>query len=1587
MGLKPGKILWLLALLLGHLPVRAQPITPRAEEVHEVYFPIIYTYRSHDSVVVMMLNTEKLGIGNGAFIKSWQSQRDSIPGERPGIDFKENGAGKIVLYDTLITGVIKLYHPEDSLTIGDMISIRLSMPAQPERTLLSELAFHDIFFLNADKKQLYELGAVVRHDSPAFQDSVYRMILDDIHSTYERVKNRTNLPPIMTTRLTGGRFAGRLPLEVLRDLTRDDLEAFFLYVSTYWVGYAGRYYRASESFAGWMTSNSPYSFPEIKKALFPIYKNKAAFEKELQKYRHDIVIEGAVRQQLPEVIALSNQFRFPEALELADYSVTLAYAAKDTAEIPWAHVARAQVYQDQGKYAEAMAECDKAARTGLVAKDKEVELQALNKKAYCLNKTSRHNDCLAVLDEVYRKLALYRTAISNEVYYRNFQKVYEYRSAVYYTGGDYDKALAVLDSAVQMNEKINSIDARVSNAEHYKFTGDVYNDQGRYSKALEVYFKAMEVYIDNNDRSSLAKLENDIAYSYYRLGENQRSIHFSSLASQSLLAAGDYDNAGYSKIVMGGSYWELGKYDSAIQFYSEAVELRKLAGNIRGQAFAWRKKGQLFQESGMKYEALKAFDSARVYYEQVKDSTGLAETYNQRGQVFLNDENYKRAAVLFESARGVTKKTTVEALFNLGVAWESLDTIKARKYYEDCLRKSDSTGNTSYVFYAAKSLATLAYRLHDTLSGNRYYQRCLQVSRELDTKNSAASCLALRGYYFSSRTQLDSAAVYYTKAREIYDSVDNSMAIWQLVSLSDIYVSTGEFAKADKALQQCIALSSAASNKLALGSSLQASVFLYGLTGEFEKGLRNSDSALAIFQASGNLLRLANSYNSRGTLLASMGEYSEAIQAYLYADSLLHAEELEDQRGSIANNIGVTYLDQYDYAHALTYFQKAALYLKKDVVDETYLLVQGNIAECLQRLNKTDEAESLVLKLLPLARQLKLNRVASGMGIVLGRVYYDKKKWGPALDYFSYARDYAKASGEREKQIESLTYLGRIKGLQGQPQEAISFLREAAAIVDARNTGAGWDAYYELGLMYFTQGKFDSAVYTFRKGVDLLDRNASKLYGGDEAKKIFNNDPRKADLYNKITFSYFNLGNIREAWNFANRGNLAGIKELAGAVDISSGDAEKEKALKKLIALQQSKESLENTLDKQSGETKKEILKKIEILENDYSNFVDDVASRYPELGMYFAKSNADEFYKYKSQIPSDVAVILYVQNDKNLMIFTLTNEQLAVDTMTADLAPLVQSFIASIKDTRKSTGTQALALRSDPQDEDNVKSNVEFKDVSGQLYDLLIAPVQSRIRQKKRLCIIPSGIFSNMPFQCLGRNTPANAFHFLIEDHSVFYTNNMSIFDGKNVHGTNPDLSSFAGFGVPDATLHYNLEEVKTIGKIMGVDSTIYTDERATESMAKESLVHKKYIHFATHGVLSYSADYSQSYLKFLPDKDTANGNNGRLTMREIKSLPITNCEMVVLSACETAVSRELIKGWNISPANSFLSRNVKTVVASLWKVADEPTNLLMDYYYQNLKTMDRVEALRQAQVKLSQDPRFMHPNYWGAFVLYGQW
>lgn len=1559
---------------------------PVRTEARDIWLPISYTYKQNDTIVAFLSGVNNIGLQKGQLLKAFQSSVDEVPGVSPKKEFGETGAGYIFFHEGQYGAFIRLYNPADTLVEGDMIQIKLQVPVLPYRGTFSELAFAGMIFTDADRKPLYSLDYLVQHDSRKLEDSIFAVIVESLHQTYELVKNRTNLPPSILAKLKAGRFKNRVPLEIIRTVKRKDLESFFLYTKAYPVGYMGKYYRASESFAGWLISNSPYSVGEVRNGLFPYYKNRIEFNKRLPEYKRDVLSEHTASTLASDALVLSDNRKYGEAQQLADFSIVLAEGVKDTAAMPTVYLCKAQVYLDQEKYTETISWCDKAIRAALLARNRDIEMQATIKKGFCYYKISRYNEAETVLRVAGVKLNQYKGELGDADYNKNQRRIVEYMSSIRYNSGSYDEALQLLNSAIEVNNRINSYDAQVSNAGHYSFIGKVYNDQGKPGDAITALLKAESIYLNNSDLHNSAIVENNLAYSYYRQGNYRLSIEKAGKAKNQLQEEGDLNNAGYSMTLIGSAYLQLGQYEPALAAHMESLLLREKSGNLNGQAYSWSRLGDLFKQSGSKISSLQAYKRAEDIYSKIQDSTGLAEVYALEGQVFLDDENYKNAARLFEMANGISHKSTVEALFKLGVSWSSIDTVRAKKHLLDARQKSREDGNTSYQFATVRTLARMAYNTRDKHTGDSYYEECTGLSNQMNTAYSQAQILSLKAYRFECETELDSALVYYRKAMVINDSVDKSGAVDNLNSIANIYISMGEFSQADDVLSRAIRLARDISDSLALGSTLQFSSFLYSRTADFRKGLSNNDSAIAIFNKSGHMIRLANTYASRGTLLSSMGENKLSIQAQLYADSLYKEELQEEQRGILFNNIGTVYTSQGDYNKALKYLQKSLAVLPKGVISENYLLTQGNVAECYLGLKRNNEAKALLLAYLPMAQKMKLNRIASGMALVLGKTYLEENDPVNAAAYYSYAKQYAAASGEKEKSVDALVNLGRIYGKENKTVQAAASLREAVSLALQYKLNGGWEAYYELGILSYQIQQYDSAVVFFKQAVGLLEAQAEKLYGGEEAKKIFNNDPRKSDLYNKITFSYYKMGDINQAWTFANRSNMAGIRELSGSLSVNSTDEDKNEVLRQLFSMQQAKKALEQNMLTQKGQARLETLKKIEILEKDYTNFLQDVVKRFPELRDYFQGADADEFNKYKSKLPADMAVALFVLNDKNLMIFTLTREKLSVDTMTVDITGRISAFIELIKNTGKPTGTGPLSTRSDPMDEDKTSVTGNFRDISDELYSVLISQVYNKIGGKRKWCIIPSGVFSNLPFQCLGKKTEDGGFHFLAKEHTIFYTNKISIF-GEPAPEQGGPAGSFAAFGVPDAVLKYNISEVKNIGKIIGSDSTVYTDTRATERMAKLSLLNKKYIHFATHGVLNYTTDYTESYLKLLPDKDSTDGNNGKLTMREIQSLGITDCDMVILSACQTAVSIQLVRGWNISPANSFLVSNVKTVVASLWKVADEPTSLLMEYFYENMKTMEKSEALRQAQIRLSQDPRFVHPNYWGAFVLYGDW
>jgi CHAT domain-containing protein len=156
-------------------------------------------------------------------------------------------------------------------------------------------------------------------------------------------------------------------------------------------------------------------------------------------------------------------------------------------------------------------------------------------------------------------------------------------------------------------------------------------------------------------------------------------------------------------------------------------------------------------------------------------------------------------------------------------------------------------------------------------------------------------------------------------------------------------------------------------------------------------------------------------------------------------------------------------------------------------------------------------------------------------------------------------------------------------------------------------------------------------------------------------------------------------------------------------------------------------------------------------------------------------------------------------------------------------------------------------------------------------------------------------------------------------------------------------------------------------------------------EAVLNADLKQYRYVHFATHGVVD-SRTPALSALALSQFDESGNALAGFLRLDDIYSLDL-NADVVVLSACDTALGREIRGEGLVGLTQAFLYAGSKSLVLSLWQVSDAATAVLMTRFYgQMIKNgAPAAEALRAAQLSMAAESRWADPYYWGAFILLG--
>jgi CHAT domain-containing protein len=162
----------------------------------------------------------------------------------------------------------------------------------------------------------------------------------------------------------------------------------------------------------------------------------------------------------------------------------------------------------------------------------------------------------------------------------------------------------------------------------------------------------------------------------------------------------------------------------------------------------------------------------------------------------------------------------------------------------------------------------------------------------------------------------------------------------------------------------------------------------------------------------------------------------------------------------------------------------------------------------------------------------------------------------------------------------------------------------------------------------------------------------------------------------------------------------------------------------------------------------------------------------------------------------------------------------------------------------------------------------------------------------------------------------------------------------------------------------------------------TLLLGDDATESAFKKAS-NRRVIHLAVHAIANETRP-ERSALVLL--SDPAHDEDGFLQASEIVQLPL-NADLVVLSACDTAVGPLEGQEGVSTLSQAFLLAGARTVVSTLWSVEDETTLYLMKDFYSELNRKKRVpDALAAAKrTMLKTYGAKAVPYYWAGFTVEG--
>lgn len=1142
----------------------------------------------------------------------------------------------------------------------------------------------------------------------------------------------------------------------------------------------------------------------------------------------------------------------------------------------------------------------------------------------------------------------------------------------------------------------------------YELLADVYEERSQYDKANQYLKESIRVYHEAGDISNEAESYWDLAYN---LGQHKyqydSAIEYYRVAYSMYMGIADSVNASVMLSNIGQNYWSKLDYENAIKSHQAAIELAEKCKNNQQVAKSWSNLAKLYTESNNPVSGSFALTQAVRAAEGVSDSTLLSATYQDLATSYSSSKEYENAMLYFNKAISIRKaqKDTLNwsnSLNSLGGVYQNKTQYKeAAYYYGESLKLQRRINDQENIIYTLASLGLLAQGADNNYKlAEEYFNEAIKISTQLKNDYMLAYCYSRMKGLYRSQGNAARADEYINKALSIYEKTQNTKEVANTlidIGYDQSYV-YGDNTNALVYIARAQRISESLNDVGVKASILSARASVMREMGELQKSLEYANQSLQLYKELENEWGMAGSYIDLGNIYKQLGEYDLALRNQQYADSLYQKMNSPYSRLAPLANMGEIYTSQGDYRKGLEYYQQShAIMIRANDLNENLCIIQAAMGESYMYLNDFSESDKWLKESLKNCNTVGAIRPKADVLAVLGRLKIEQKLFEEADKYLTEGARIAKEKSMRISYVYNLGLLGRLEVERKNFTKAKPLLEESVtASREMGKTATLWESLYWLGILYRDNNQLKQSSEYLKESVTVIEKIRNHISGGEEARKMFSSDIHILKVYEALVDVLLKLGDTDLALSYLQKNNDDNIKAKFKGLDIRFESADKNKILEQERTMKAKLDGVEQQIAAEKAlpaeRQNQEKLKRLEgiktVAESDYLKFVNQQVNVRPELSKYFNNSVQPAQLKgKKKQIPKDMALLSYLPGENQLYIFIATTDTVVAKVVNVPRAQLTRNITAVLNIIKtKQAQFGALSLQEEERVRKELVYEVKQNDVLlkpfEELFQFLIAPASEVISDKKRLCIIPNGSLSYIPFQLLGKTLTDGSFSLLMNQFAVFYANSTDML--LRAPEEQKATYNILAFGNPDKTLPSTEIEVKEI-KSLFPSASVYLRDEATEDKAKYASEDYNVMHFATHGNLDYE-DFAKSFLTMAgnPAKD----EDGMLTLEELWGMDVmSHLNIVVLSACQTAVSNGSDESSPVSPASGFLQNGVKSVIATLWKVDDEATSLLMTDFYKNIKTMDAVDALRLAQINLANNPKFIHPYYWAAAVLLGDW